>query len=58
MSSTTCSACPLLADPVFADYMQAYGEGGLRSLGFGSLHHLARLYCTRSSSGWCATAAT
>jgi phenylalanine-4-hydroxylase len=24
--------------------MQAYGAGGLRSLGFGSLHHLARLY--------------
>ncbi len=35
---------PLLADPVFADYMQAYGEGGLRSLGFGALHKLARLY--------------
>ncbi len=35
---------PLLADPVFADYMQAYGEGGLRSLQFGALHRLARLY--------------
>jgi phenylalanine-4-hydroxylase len=35
---------PLLADPVFADYMQAYGEGGLRSVGFGSLEKLARLY--------------
>jgi phenylalanine-4-hydroxylase len=35
---------PMLADPVFADYMQAYGEGGLRSLGFGSLDKLARLY--------------
>jgi phenylalanine-4-hydroxylase len=35
---------PLLANPVFADYMQAYGEGGLRSLKFGSLHRLARLY--------------
>jgi phenylalanine-4-hydroxylase len=35
---------PLLANPVFADYMQAYGEGGLRSLEFGSLHRLARLY--------------
>ena len=35
---------PLLADPVFADYMQAYGEGGLRSVGFGALDHLARLY--------------
>jgi phenylalanine-4-hydroxylase len=35
---------PMLADPAFADYMQAYGEGGLRSLGFGSLDKLARLY--------------
>ena len=35
---------PLLADPVFADYMQAYGEGGLKSLGLGALHRLARLY--------------
>lgn len=35
---------PLLADPVFADYMQAYGEGGLRSLDYGALHKLARLY--------------
>jgi phenylalanine-4-hydroxylase len=35
---------PMLADPVFADYMVAYGEGGLRSLGFGALDHLARLY--------------
>jgi phenylalanine-4-hydroxylase len=35
---------PMLADPVFGDYMQAYGQGGLRSLGFGALHKLARLY--------------
>jgi phenylalanine-4-hydroxylase len=35
---------PLLADPVFADYMQAYGQGGLRSLDYGALHRLARLY--------------
>ena len=35
---------PLLADPVFADYMQAYGAGGLRSLGFGALQRLSRLY--------------
>lgn len=35
---------PLLADPVFADYMQAYGEGGLKSLGLGALRRLARLY--------------
>jgi phenylalanine-4-hydroxylase len=35
---------PMLTDPVFADYMQAYGQGGLRSLGYGALHKLARLY--------------
>ncbi len=35
---------PMLADPVFANYMVAYGQGGLRSLGFGALDHLARLY--------------
>jgi phenylalanine-4-hydroxylase len=35
---------PLLAHPVFADYMQAYGEGGLRSVRFGALDRLARLY--------------
>ncbi len=35
---------PLLAHPVFADYMQAYGEGGLRSMQFGAIHKLARLY--------------
>jgi phenylalanine-4-hydroxylase len=35
---------PLLADPVFADYMQAYGRGGLRSMQFGCIHRLARLY--------------
>ena len=35
---------PLLADPVFADYMQAYGRGGQRADGLGVLHRLARLY--------------
>jgi phenylalanine-4-hydroxylase len=35
---------PMLTDPTFADYMQAYGEGGLRALGLGRLHNLARLY--------------
>jgi phenylalanine-4-hydroxylase len=35
---------PMLTDPVFADYMQAYGEGGLRALGLDHLRHLARLY--------------
>ncbi len=35
---------PLLANPVFADYMQAYGEGGLRADGLGAINRLARLY--------------
>ena len=35
---------PMLTDPVFADYMQAYGEGGLRALHLGRLPNLARLY--------------
>ena len=35
---------PLLSNPVFADYMQAYGEGGLRALHLGAIHQLARLY--------------
>ncbi|HKR87353.1 MAG TPA: phenylalanine 4-monooxygenase [Phenylobacterium sp.] len=35
---------PMLTDPVFADYMQAYGEGGLRAQGLGRLANLARLY--------------
>jgi len=35
---------PLLANPVFADYMQAYGQGGPRSLQYGALDKLARLY--------------
>lgn len=35
---------PMLTDPVFADYMQAYGEGGLRALDYSRLPNLARLY--------------
>jgi phenylalanine-4-hydroxylase len=35
---------PLLAHPVFADYMQAYGEGGLRAMRHGAIDKLARLY--------------
>lgn len=35
---------PMLADPVFADYLEAYGRGGLRALELGSLKQLARLY--------------
>jgi phenylalanine-4-hydroxylase len=37
---------PLLMDPVFADYMQAYGKGGVKahSLGAEALAQLTRLY--------------
>jgi phenylalanine-4-hydroxylase len=35
---------PLLVNPVFADYMQAYGEGGLRAMRHGAIQRLARLY--------------
>ena len=35
---------PMLADPVFADYMAAYGRGGQRAGSLGALKRLARLY--------------
>ena len=35
---------PLLSHSVFADYMQAYGEGGLKADAMGAIDHLARLY--------------
>lgn len=35
---------PLLINPIFADYMQQYGEAGLKALGQDCLHRLARLY--------------
>ena len=35
---------PLLFDPVFADYLQAYGEGGLKAARLGAGELLARLY--------------
>lgn len=35
---------PMLTDPTFADYMAAYGQGGLKAMGRGQLHNLARLY--------------
>ena len=35
---------PMLADPVFADYLAAYGRGGQRALDLGALKHLGRLY--------------
>ncbi len=35
---------PMLTDPVFADYMAAYGRGGQRAMQLGQLPNLARLY--------------
>lgn len=35
---------PMLADPVFADYLAAYGRGGQRALGLEALKYLGRLY--------------
>ncbi len=35
---------PMLMNPVIADYIQAYGEGGLRAQQLGRLANLARLY--------------
>ncbi|HYG88543.1 MAG TPA: phenylalanine 4-monooxygenase [Azospirillum sp.] len=35
---------PMLMHPVFADYMQAYGVGGLRAQSLGVLKNLARVY--------------
>jgi phenylalanine-4-hydroxylase len=46
---------PMLAHPVFADYMEAYGKGGLRAEGLGSLDHLARLYWYTVEFGLIAT---
>jgi phenylalanine-4-hydroxylase len=35
---------PMLFNPIFADYLQAYGQGGLKALRLDSLPFLARLY--------------
>jgi len=35
---------PMLADPVFADYLKAYGKGGQRALSMDALKYLGRLY--------------
>ena len=35
---------PLLFNPMFADYMQAFGLGGLKAESLGGLEYLARLY--------------
>ncbi|MDP2004754.1 MAG: phenylalanine 4-monooxygenase [Rubrivivax sp.] len=35
---------PMLMNPAIADFIQAYGQGGLRAQRLGHLQHLARLY--------------
>jgi phenylalanine-4-hydroxylase len=35
---------PLLFNPVFSDYVQRYGQGGLKAQGLGSCEMLSRLY--------------
>ena len=46
---------PLLFNPFFADYMQAYGQGGLKALGLDALPMLARLYWYTVEFGLIAT---
>lgn len=48
---------PLLADPVYAEFLEAYGKGGQRALGRGQLHNLARLYWYTVEFGLIATSA-
>jgi len=48
---------PLLFNPMFADYMQAYGAGGLKASRLGSCEHLARLYWYTVEFGMIATPA-
>ena len=46
---------PMLMNPVFADYIKAYGEGGLKAVHLGHLGHLARLYWYTVEFGLIAT---
>ncbi|WP_166141743.1 phenylalanine 4-monooxygenase [Methylosinus sp. RM1] len=48
---------PLLANPVYARFLQAYGEGGRRALARGQLANLARLYWYTVEFGLLATPA-
>lgn len=48
---------PLLFNPVFADYMQAFGRGGLKAEGLQALEYLARLYWYTVEFGLIATKA-
>lgn len=46
---------PLLADPVYAEFLEAYGKGGQSALRRGQLHNLARLYWYTVEFGLMAT---
>ena len=48
---------PLLASPVYSDFMQAYGKGGQRAMSLGRLSNLARLYWYTVEFGLIRTAA-
>jgi len=48
---------PLLANPVYANFMQAYGRGGQRAMSLGRLPNLARLYWYTVEFGLIRTAA-
>ena len=48
---------PLLANPVYSDFMQAYGKGGQRAISLGKLPNLARLYWYTVEFGLIRTAA-
>lgn len=48
---------PLLFNPVFADYMQAYGAGGMKASRLQSCEYLARLYWYTVEFGLIATPA-
>src|SRR3546814_7673190 len=56
-SSDVCSSdlVPLLFNPTYADYVQAYGQGGLKAARLDSLKHLARLYWYTVEFGLIAT---
>ena len=47
---------PMLFDPMFADYMQAYGAGGLKASRLEACEYLARLYWYTVEFGLIATA--
>jgi phenylalanine-4-hydroxylase len=46
---------PMLFNPVFADYMQAYGRGGIKAHTLGAIEMLARLYWYTVEFGLIAT---